>query len=157
MFLPLIKQSNKLKLNLSNVMAGFVQGNLAKVMFYIFLLLIKQSNICKSLLLFKLNSYQFLFDIFCTNIIATYPIMLILTMIVMIRSQYVLQSIWHSHFHISHVFGSTHILLLFLLPPIFQSVSSVSSSVCYNVLPYLRKALLIFPLSLNFREWQKLP
>ena len=118
-------------------------------MFYIFLLLIKQSNICKSLLLFKLNSYQFLFDIFCTNIIATYPIM-ILTMIVMIRSQYVLQSIWHSHFHISHVFGSTHILLLFLLPPIFQSVSSVSSSVCYNVLPYLRKARLIFHFHFHF-------
>ena len=72
------------------------------MVFYIFLLLIKQFNICKSLLLFKLNCYQFLFDTFCTNIIVTDPIMK-LTMIVMTRSQYVLQSTTLSFPYCTHV------------------------------------------------------
>ena len=78
-------------------------------MFFLLRLLIKQFNIFKSLTLFKLTGYQFLFDFFAR----TFPIT-ILTMTVTMRSQHVSQSVWHSHFRIARIFASIHFLLLFL-------------------------------------------
>ena len=69
--------------------------------FFLLRLLIKQFNIFKSLTLFKLTGYQFLFDFFAR----TFPIT-ILTMTVTMRSQHVSQSVWHSHFRIARIFAS---------------------------------------------------